>query len=634
MSQIKEEILSRLNILDIISEHVVLKKSGSNYTGLCPFHQEKTPSFGVNPTKQIFRCFGCGEGGNLIFFHMKYHGLTFRETIRELAGKAGLDLQDFKTETKEEIEKKEQLKKSLFDLNKSVVEFYRWNYLSSKEGEIARSYIKTRGISNAMVDRFLIGYAPNSWDALYQYLKKKFTDDEIKESGLVKERENGGYYDIFRNRLIFPIQNELDQVIAFGGRAFDNTMPKYINSPETKIYIKGNNLYGLNFARNKIREVGHVILVEGYIDVIACHEFGFENAIASLGTALTTEQSKKILRYTPSKKVIVAYDSDKAGQNATDKGTSVLEDVSKGTGVDIYILKVPNGKDPDEFLRNNPSDDFQKLIDEAKPVIEYQIEKHLSVDFNNITEKNKAIDACIQILLRIDNEVYKNELIKKISLWSYNKQGKNFDIDNEIRAILKRLEQTSGNKTTNKYTKNINPKYLTEEKKSKLTAEQASSEYSSRVFDLKAPFVAEKGIIYFLIERFRALDYIKIRIKDVYFDDPVNEKIKEYIFTNSSLDDPMTWEKLLKIMPAPDYQRRIVEIWEDFDIIDISSDKILRDYIKQIQFNSLKAQGEEIRKDMEILLSTGDEEAFRKMMEIYSDIKKKLEIMKREIYSN
>ncbi|MEK7432524.1 MAG: DNA primase [Cyanobacteriota bacterium] len=632
MNQVKDEILSRLNIVDIISEHVVLKKAGSNYVGLCPFHQEKTPSFGVNHTKQIFRCFGCGEAGNIFNFYMRYNNISFRDTIKELAIRAGVELKDFKSESKEEIEKKESIKKSILEINKSAVEFYRWNYLNSENGQIARDYIKGRRLSKVIVEKFLLGYSPNSWDALYQYLRKNFSDEEIKSSGLVKEKENGGFYDIFRNRLIFPIQNDTDQVIAFGGRILEDGQPKYINSPETNIYIKGQNLYGLNFSRNKIREVGTIILVEGYIDVITCHEYGFENTVASLGTALTTEQAKKILRYTPSKKVIVAYDADKAGQMAAEKGTNILEQVSKGTGIEIFILKVPEGKDPDDFLRNNDKEAFQKLLDEVLPVLEFELEKALSVNLNNIQEKTKALDTCIQLLLKLENDIYINELIKKIVSWKH--EGKLIDIrEEDIRSRLKKFTPKENTPTKKyDYSKNMGSKFF--DPKKYYTQQMLAQQDLLKFEKIKSQIISEKGLIYFLIERFRAIEYIKSRIKDVSFEDDINENIKEKIIELSTPLDPLSWEVLLQRMPQPDFQRRIVEIWEDFDIIDISSDKVLKDYIKQVQFNSLKLQGDEIKKDMEILLSKGEVDAFRKLMEIFSDIRKKLEVMKRDIYSN
>lgn len=635
MSQITEEIVSKLDILEIISEHVVLKRSGSNYIGLCPFHKEKTPSFGVSATKQIFRCFGCGEGGNVFQFYMRYHNLQFRDALKELAQRAGVQLKEYQAVSKEEVEKKESIKKSLFEINKAATEFYRWNLANSDEAQGARDYIKSRHLSKQMVDKFMIGYAPKSWDALYLYLKKRFTEEEIKACGLLKEKENGGFYDAFRNRIMFPIQNDTDQVIAFGGRTLEEGQAKYINSPETLIYTKGQHLYALNFSRNKIRELGNIILVEGYLDVITCHEFGFENVVASLGTALTLEQSKKILRYTPSKKVIIAYDADKAGQAAAEKGTDVLEMVSKGTGIEIYVLKVPSGKDPDDFLRHNGRSAFQELVDTAKPVLEYQIEKNLSVDISNYEEKAKAIDKCIPLLMKIDSEIYRNDIIKKITSWKYN--GVNINIrEEDIRKRLKKLDKSENpsnyTKNQNKYQVSPNSRYF--DAKKFYTQQMLLQQDLNNLENEKSTFLSEKGVIYFLIERFRAFDYIKTRIKDIYFEDPINETIKNIILELSVPEKPLSWEGLLQILLEPEYQRRIVEIWEDYDIIDIGSDKILKDYIKNVQINSLKLQRDELKRDMEMLLESGEFQAARGLMSTYSEIQIKLKGMQREVYTN
>lgn len=641
-----DEILSRLDIVDIISEHIVLKRSGANYLGLCPFHQEKTPSFSVNQEKQIFRCFGCGVGGNLLEFYKRYHNLHFRDALKELAKRAGININWQETPQEKEVsDKKENQRKKLLEIYRVSLEFYRWNLEHRQYGEIARGYLKGRSLSKQMIDKFMIGFSQNSWDSLYIYLQKKgFNTGEIKETGLITDRNDGSFYDRFRNRIIFPIQNEKDEVIAFGGRTLDSNQAKYINSPETPIYIKGQNLFALNFAKNKIKEFEQVILVEGYLDVISCHQFGFENTVASLGTALTPEQAKKLLRYTTSKKIIVAYDADNAGQKAAERGTTVLEEVARGTGINIYILRIPSGKDPDEFLHSEGKDEFQKVVDSSKPIVEFQIEQALAGDFKTPQSKTLLVDKCVEILRKVENVVYRTEMIKKIINWQID--GNKIDIrEEDLRQRLKALEapkpagfpakqnvnfqsNTSFQKS-NYNKKNFKPgeDYIDYSYDKKVFSQKMVAEYEK----VTGIFQAEKGLIYFMIERKKALNFIKDKLENIAFLDPVNEKIKNVIFSLSSDEEKLTWNELLKTMNNSDEQIRVVEIWDGSGDIDISSDKILRDYLKLILHNFIKIQRDEIKGDIDEAAKNGQNEIIRNLMEIYSDLQKKIKQIEKDM---
>ena len=628
-SSIINDILDRIDIVDLISEHIVLKKRGINFVGLCPFHHEKTPSFTVNQEKQIFRCFGCGVGGNIFEFHKKFHNLSFRDSLKELAKKANIALAF--DEDSQELEKTYEIKQRVYDIYKIASNFYKWNLEHSEHGEEARAYLKNRNIPNEMLEKFIIGFAPNNWDTLYRYLKNKhFTEDEIKKSGLVVIRSDEKYYDFFRNRIMFPIQNEQSEVIAFGGRTLDSaSKAKYINSPETAIYTKGKTLYALNHAKAKIRELDKVILVEGYLDVIACHKYGFENTVASLGTALTTEQAKKIIRYTSSKKVIVCYDADFAGQQATERGTEVLEEVSKGMGIDINVIKISNGKDPDEFLEREGKEAFQNLIDIARPIIEFKIEKILSEeDLINPLGKSKAIDRCIKVLSKIQDNIYRDEMIKNISNFSVD--GQRFVREEEIRRKLKMFEFA-----TNKVPQPFKPKSQNyynyrKNKEDYLDAEKAIK-YASEYQKVSSVSQAEQGLIYFMVERGKALNYIKEKLEYMYFQDELNEKIRQIIFNfEQDEENIITWKGLLQLLTESEEQQRIVEIWESFENLDISSDKILKDFIRQVKHNFLRQQRDDLREWIDSATKDGQIDISISLVEKYLEIQKEL----KELESN
>lgn len=646
-----EQISSRIDIVDLISEHVVLRKAGSNFQGLCPFHQEKSPSFSVNQSKQIFKCFGCGAGGNAFEFYKKYHNLEFKDAVKELAQKVGIEI-DSGNYNKEEYDKKEQLKKTIYEIYNTALEFYLWNLKHNEFGSEAQAYLKTRKLHPVMIERFMLGYSQNSWDSLYRFLQKKgFETEVIKESGLVIPKSDGGYYDRFRNRVIFPIHNENDQVIAFGGRTLGNDNAKYINSPETPIYTKGNNLYALNIAKNKIKEFDYVILVEGYLDTISCHEAGFENTVASLGTALTPEQSKKILRYNSSKKVIIAYDSDKAGQKAAERGIEVLEEVSKGTGINLYILQVPSGKDPDDFVHTEGAEAFKKVVEKASPIIEFQIENALRGNISNFEEKAKAIDKCIQVLLKIQNEIYVSDLIKKIVGW--NENGVKLDIrEEDLRRRLKAFSFKNNKEYLKPNNNNFNPNYKSQNFKNNTnTANNKSfNKFNKNSFNAQPvaysdpsvfeydkqskALLAERGLIYFLMERYKATNYIKEKLENVVFQHPMNESIKNKIFESSSVENPLKWNELLAFFSESEYQKVIVEIWEDFDSLDISSDRILKDFLKQVKISFYTIQRDELKIDLDMAMKSAEKEIVKSLMEAYLDLQKKLKKLESEVYAS
>ena len=355
-----DELTERNDIVDVVSQYVRLtKKSGANLFGLCPFHSEKTPSFSVAPDKQIYHCFGCGKGGGVINFIMEIENLSFPDAVAFLARRANMPLP-------EEAQSEDTSRRArLLELNRDAARFFH-DMLKSPQGAPAQDYVRRRAISPAMVTRFGLGFAPDSWESLANAMRRKgYSDQEMFEAGLVKHGKSGGVYDAFRNRLMFPVIDVRGSVIGFSGRILGDGEPKYLNSPETPVFSKSHNLFGLNLAKKS--KNGYIILVEGNIDVVSLHQAGFDGAVASLGTSLTPEQARLISRYT--NEVVLCYDSDEAGKKAASRGIGILEKLD----LKVRVLQVPGAKDPDEFIKKNGADAFRNLIDASAGQIEYRL---------------------------------------------------------------------------------------------------------------------------------------------------------------------------------------------------------------------------------------------------------------------
>ena len=399
-----EEIRSSNDIVDVISQYVILKRSGRNFFGLCPFHKEKSPSFSVSPDKQIFHCFGCGVGGNVIHFVSKIENLGFKDTLEMLANRVNIQLPELDGYDSDENAK---LKSRLYELNQATATFYHENLYkpSSKE---AQEYIKKRKLDNNTLKSFLIGYS-GVFDELYTYLKSKgFSENEILASGLVNKNENGRFIDRFRRRLMFPIQDVRNRVIAFGGRVLDDSKPKYINSAENLVYSKGRHLFGLNLAKNSQKK--NLIIVEGYMDCISLYQRGITNVVASLGTALTEAQGRLLRKH--SEQVVMGYDADGAGQAATIRGMEILQNL----GCDIRILQIEGAKDPDEFVVKYGPERFNKYVENAISLIEFKI-KILKKDLNleNANDKIKFLKEIAKLLSKVNSDLEKEIYLDKIS---------------------------------------------------------------------------------------------------------------------------------------------------------------------------------------------------------------------------
>lgn len=400
-----EEIRISNDIVDVVSEYVKLEKRGKNYFGLCPFHREKTPSFSVESGKQIFYCFGCGKGGNVFHFISLIEKLDYIESVKLLADRAKILLPE--NDDAEQAEKA-QLKQNILNINLISARYYN-EVLNSRPGQAALAYLKKRDISENTARKFGLGYSTEEWDGLYLHLKAKgIGEEQILHSGLVMKSSKGKLYDRFRGRLMFPIFDVRGNVIGFGGRVLDNALPKYVNSAETAVYSKGKHLYALNFAKNSSSK--KLIVVEGYMDVISLHQHGITNSVASLGTALTESQGRILKKY--SEEIIISYDADAAGQAATQRGLDLLNDI----GCNVRVLTVPDGKDPDEYIRKNGPNGFIKLAETALSLVEYKI-KALRMEHDLSTTEGKIafLNKVAAVLSKVDNLMEREMYIKKLS---------------------------------------------------------------------------------------------------------------------------------------------------------------------------------------------------------------------------
>lgn len=427
VSQIKD----KLDILDVVSKDVILKKTGGNYWGLCPFHKEKTPSFSVNPAKGIYKCFGCGEGGDSLSYLLKTRGIEFKELIKDLAEQFGIEMPNSYAQPGTKGIKEQMIKAC-----STAADYYQHSLFASSEGSGALEYLNKRGIDEKIIKRYGLGFALKESNKLYLALKDKFTNEALEKAGLILKTQRGDYIDRFRNRIIIPIKDENGDIVAFGARAVEEGQnPKYLNSSDSLIYNKSKLLYGLFYAKESIKQSDSVIIMEGYFDVISAQAHGIENCVASCGTSLTPDHIKIISRYSKSRKIYLAFDTDSAGVKATQRGAEIIKEAFTGLGsikqfdesftntnndkyaCEIRVITPPEGKDPDEFIRNAGAEAYFKHMEHAPLLVDFQINQVMK-DRNNAktpNEKLKIAKNVIPILGEIQNEIIRSEYIKMVS---------------------------------------------------------------------------------------------------------------------------------------------------------------------------------------------------------------------------
>ncbi|MEG4083147.1 DNA primase [Microcoleus sp. POL10_C6] len=466
-----EEVKQRADIVDVISGRVVLRKRGKEFVGLCPFHDEKSPSFTVSPGKQMYYCFGCGAGGNAFKFLMELEKRSFSEVVLELAKNYQVPVKTVEPEHRQELQRQISLREQLYEISALTANFYE-HALRQTQGEEPLAYLKSeRQLSEETIQQFQLGYAPQGWEALYSYLveQKNYPAQLVEQAGLIVPRKNGGsgYYDRFRNRIMIPIRDTQGRVIGFGGRALGDEQPKYLNSPETELFDKGKTLFALDTAKTAISKADRAVVVEGYFDAIALHAAGISNAVASLGTALSLNQVRQLLRYTDSKQIILNFDADKAGTQAAERAIGEIEKLAYQGEVQLRVLNIPDGKDADEYLKTYSPEQYRELLENAPLWIDWQLQQMLvnqdlkkadiyqqiTKNFisllTNITNDNQLIlyiAKCAEILSKEDSKrtpiLRENLLNQVVSDWGKRlSQDESLTIPPLIRKKLKRHTQ-------------------------------------------------------------------------------------------------------------------------------------------------------------------------------------------------
>ncbi|MGM3306914.1 DNA primase [Anabaena sp. WFMT] len=402
-----EEVKLRADIVDVVSEYVVLRKRGKDFVGLCPFHDEKSPSFTVSPSKQMFYCFGCQAGGNAIKFVMDLGKRHFTEVVLDLARRYQVPVQTLAPEQKQELQRQLSLREQLYEVLASTAQFYQHALRHTQQQKVMQYLRESRQLGEETIQQFGLGYAPAGWETLHRYLveDKHYPVQLVEKAGLIKPRkEGGGYYDVFRDRLMIPIRDVQGRVIAFGGRTLTEEQPKYLNSPETELFSKGKTLFALDQAKDGIAKLDQAVVVEGYFDAIALHAAGINNAVASLGTALSIEQVRLLLRYTDSKQLILNFDADKAGTNAAERAIGEIATLAYKGEVQLKILNLPNGKDADEYLQSHTSADYQQLLANAPLWLNWQIDQIIqNRDLRQATDFQQVTQQIVKLLQNIVN---------------------------------------------------------------------------------------------------------------------------------------------------------------------------------------------------------------------------------------
>ncbi len=489
------EIREANDIVDVISNYVSLRKGGANYKGLCPFHSEKTPSFMVSPGKQIFHCFGCGEGGNVIHFMMKQERMHFPDAVAALAERCGKPLPTLERIPEDPARKEEKAR--LYEINRIAAEFFLQERLRNRT---ANRYLDDRGISEVSRKTFAIGFAPDAWESLSRHLTQQgFQTREMEQAGLVLQRQRGeGVYDRFRNRVIFPIVDIYDRPLGFGGRVLDDATPKYLNSPETPIFDKGANLYGLNRAFEAIRKQDYVILVEGYMDVITAHQEGILNIVATLGTALTERHLRKLRRYT--RNLALFFDSDAAGLKAAERSF----DLCVPAGMKVKVVTLPDGEDPDSFIRVQGKAGFSEAMSKARPIMDFMIEQSIGgTTPETVQEKVAAAEKLAPLLSRIPDAVEQELYLKKVASL----------LDVEDLTLLKKMRTGKRRPSPGR-----------------TVAEKPAEEIRKREIP-----VWERDFVGWMVEHPEEIGSLRPRIVPDHFRDPGLRKVVEEILT---LSDP------------------------------------------------------------------------------------------------
>jgi DNA primase len=588
-----DEVVSRNDIVDVVSEYVALKPSGRSYFALCPFHNEKTASFHVSPEKQIYHCFGCGEGGNVVTFVMNMERMDFIEAMKYLAERAGVSLPEG-TDAKRAAQEQNE-RQHLYDINKECARFFHQNLMKA-EGKRALDYLYSRGLDMHTIRKFGLGYAPSSWNSARDHLLKVgYTDEQLLKAGItVQGSDKESIYDRFRNRIMFPIFNRRGAILGFGGRVLDDSLPKYLNSPDTPVFNKSRNLFGLHLAA-KVKPLEFLILVEGYMDVISLHQFGFSQAVATLGTSLTAEQAKLMRRYSPD--IYIAYDGDTSGQKAAMRALDILQEA----GCKPRVMEFPKELDPDEILKMYGPEYFRKLMDKSLPFIEYKLFKlRKQHDLNSVEGKVKYASAAAEVLATVENYIERDAYIKELESLLGIRSRAIYDQIAKVQAAGQKQIKQQRNRTGNyRYTKN---------------------KLSSSV--LKPGTIrAEAYLVNLMVQDASIARKVLKGLEGLTLQEPLYQRIVEIVKNLLDRKGEVSEAQVLNHLESKEDIKKLAELFQrniEYDNIDI----FLSDCLNQVAMGILEKQRREIQEEINIMDREGIPDPVR-----YKSLLKELQLL-------
>ena len=596
-----EKVRFSNDIIDVVSEYTNLKKSGKSYKGLCPFHDEKTPSFNVSPEQQLYYCFGCGVGGNIFNFIMEIEGLTFTEAVEFLAERANIELP--KKDNSQAQQRKVSQRKKLLKIHKLATQFYNYLLLESELGQEAYDYLLNRGFDEETIEKFQLGFAPNRWQGLYNFLSDKgYSDEILVKSGLILPRKNSdGYYDRFRNRVMFTIFDHRHQAIGFGGRVLSSEeQPKYLNSPETPLFDKSKNLYGLNWAKKTMRKTDEVIITEGYTDVITASQFGVENVVASLGTSLTSQQAKILNRYV--ERVYIAYDADVAGTKATERGLDIL----KSEGLDVKVISLGHDQDPDEYIKEEGKESFLQVKNNATSLIQFKINQALgNKDLSNVDERVSAVQELLPILYNINDQVEKDEYLKQVAEKL------------QIRLEILRTELNKFEKSQHQDRKSSQRNNSNDLKKNIEFNDPKKSGYQNAV----------NGLLKLILDHSRLIKKVQEELNKSDFVEEDHQQVFTTICDLYQEVGQVEINELFNKLNNESSQKFLTKLavqGTDFDS-SVNQDKILKDYIKKIKGYQSGMKKEDLEAKIKQAEQDDDYQELNQLLEQYQNLLRKEE---------
>lgn len=598
-----DEVVSRTDIVEVVSEHIAIKPSGKGYFGLCPFHNEKTPSFHVSPEKQVYHCFGCGEGGNVLSFVMEMERLEFPDAVKLLAERAGMPIPET-TDSRESVINTRDIKDTIYEMNRECARYYH-RILMAQEGNKALEYLEARGLDQRTIKTFGLGFVPDGWDNVLTFLTDKgYTRKQMLDAGIVVEnKEKHRVYDRFRNRIIFPIIHPRGMVLGFGGRVMDDSLPKYLNSSDSPVFNKSNTLFGLNLVK-KLRPLENIIIVEGYMDVITLHQYGFGQAVASLGTSLTQDQARMLRRYAMD--VYIAYDGDAAGQSAALRGLDILYDA----GCRVKVLKFPKGMDPDDVLKTYGPEYFKKLMDQSLSLVDYKLDR-LKEQYDLTTQEGRVSmgTEAAKILVKVDNLIERDANIQRLESL----------IGIKPRIIYDQILRLEGNNRASGLKTNTigNNRYTRDNKNHNIL--------------IPSNIRAERLLIALMAQNGSIAQRIVQRLEDADFEDEFHRHILSIVKDMVEKGMEVTGANIISHLDDKDAIRKLVAIFNqemEYDNID----NFISDCLDRVAGSQLRRKRQDIQSEISQMDHSGitDPDRYRSLLQELELLNRRVSVVDRK----